>query len=320
MPHHSRRVWRASPGSLVMVIAFMAVAGLCLPALAYLIYRSQHDPVVPMVLSVLTILALLYAWRFGLHPQLRADDQGVTIRNPFRRHGFAWEDVSLIAPGENGLVIGSEEEQAEAWCVQKSNHATRQGKHTRADRISAQLFDLLEEATGPLTEQHLPGVRLRRARPYEDELLTTLERAASEAALSHVFPPEQFPYPVDTVRARWRSLLRDRQASIRLLEVEGEPVGFVAYDSSTVRHLGILPEQMRRGYGTLLLEHATSEIFDRAAPSAALWVLEDNKIARDFYLGQGWVETDDRRECAFPPGPTEMMMTKRNPAAPRRSR
>ena len=74
--------------------------------------------------------------RFGLHPRLQVTDHNVEIINPFRRYSFEWDDITVIAPGENGLLIGSEDSAAEAWCVQKSNFASRHGRVTRADRIA----------------------------------------------------------------------------------------------------------------------------------------------------------------------------------------
>ena len=93
----------------------------------YLVYRREGSPWIPGALALLAVLALLYAWRFGLHPRLVADDDGVHVRNPFSSRSFAWRDIRLVAPGENGLVIGSDDEVAEAWCVQKSNAVDRPG-------------------------------------------------------------------------------------------------------------------------------------------------------------------------------------------------
>jgi len=315
-----RRVWRAAPGTLAVVVAFMVVAAVPVPLLAYLIWSDDRGWVTPALLAGLSVVALVYAWRFGLHPRLRADATGVTVVNPFSVHRFAWDDLRVIAPGENGLVLATPDGRAEAWCVQKSNRAARKGRLTRADRITTELFELLEEHDPPL-EDAGTGLRLRRARPDESRVLTRLERAASEEALRHVFPPDRYPYPVAEVTRRWRRLLRDPRVRVVVLEKDGEPVGFVAFDDdATVRHLAVVPDHARRGYGTALLELAAAEIFDGGASRAGLWVLEDNEAARAFYRSLGWTETGDRRPCEFPPEPVEVRMERRNPAAPRRGR
>jgi ribosomal protein S18 acetylase RimI-like enzyme len=314
-----RRVWRAAPGTLAVVVVFMVVAAVPVPLLAYLIWADDRGWVTPALLAALSVVALAYAWRFGLHPRLRAEPDGVTVVNPFSVHRFAWDDLRVIAPGENGLVLATVEHRAEAWCVQKSNRSARKGRLTRADRVTAELFTLLEEHDPPLEDEET-GLRIRRARPDESRVLTRLERAASEEALRHVFPPDRHPYPVAEVTRRWRRLLRDPQLRVVVLEKDGEPVGFVAFDETTVRHLGVVPDHTRRGYGTALLEFATTEVFDGGAARAGLWVLEGNEAARAFYRAQGWTETSDRRPSEFPPAPVELRMERRNPAAPRRGR
>lgn len=313
-----RRVWRAAPGTLAVVIVFVVAAATAVPALAYLVWTSNGGWLLPALLGALSAVALLYAWRFGLHPRLRADKQGITVVNPFSSRRFDWEDIRVVAPGENGLVIASTEATVEAWCVQKSNFAARRGKLTRADRVTRELLDLLEEHDPPLEDEET-RLRIRRARPDESRLLTRLERAASEEALSHLFPPEEHPYPVTAITRRWRRLLRDPRVRIYLLEHDDDPVGFVAFDADTVRHVGVLPDHTRRGYGSALVEFAAQEIFADGAPNAHLWVLVGNAGARAFYATLRWRETADRRDCEFPPAPPEMRLERRNPTAPRRS-
>jgi len=315
----TKRVWRAAPATLTLVVLFVVVAAVAVPTLAYLVWSDRGDWLVPGLLGLLSLLALLYAWRFGLHPRLRADDSGLTVVNPFSRARFDWDELRVIAPGENGLVIASPEARAEAWCVQKSNFATRRGRLTRADRITRELFTLLEEHDPPLEDEET-GLRIRRARPDESRVLTRLERAASEEALAHVVPPEEHPYPVAEVTRRWRRLLRDPQVRVHLLEHDADPVGFVAFDATTVRHLGVAPEHTRRGYGTALLEFATTELFDAGTARAELWVPVADAGARAFCATQQWRETDGRRDGELPPAPPEMRLERRNPAAPRRGR
>jgi len=319
MSDQTRHVWRAGPVTLVLVSIFALVAAVVIPVLAYLIYRNGSTPWLPLLLLALTVLALLYVWRFGFHPRLRVTEQTVEIINPFRRYSFDWDEITVIAPGENGLLVGSEDGAAEAWCVQKSNFASRRGRLTRADRIANELLDVVELYDPPFQNDE-DGLRIRRARPDESQLLTELERAASESALVHIFPPQQYPYPVADVERRWRDLLRDRLAHTYLLEVQdNNPVGYVAFDGNTVRHLGVVPDQLRRGYGSALLEFACMEIDSGGAREAFLWVLVDNHVARAFYRARGWADTGKRRKSEHPPHPDALQMTRKNPHAPRRS-
>ncbi len=317
------RVWRAAPATLAVVGLFCVAAGVCIPVLAYLVLLREQSPALPVFLAVLAVFALGYGWRFGLHPSLRADERGVIVTNPGRRVRFGWSEINVLAPGENGLVVGSESDRAEVWCIQKSRWATRRGRRTRADRIVDELCDLQDQYDPPLEDDET-GIRIRRARWHEYGLLTRIERSASKAALGHVFPAADYPYPTIAVRRRWRRLLRDRMIQVRVLEqLEAEqlqtPVGLVAFETAgIIRHLAIVPQQFRRGYGSLLLEYATEEIFDSGTSEARLWVLVGNTAARSFYRRRGWTETDERAEAEYPPHPAELMMVRPNPSAPRR--
>ena len=313
-----RRVWRVAPASLALIILYCIAAGVCVPILAYLVLVREQSPLLSAFLAALAVVALIYGWRFGLHPSVRADESGITVRNPSRRVRISWPDVTVLAPGENGLLIASEAQRVEAWCIQKSRWASRRGRLTRADRIAGELFELLQAHDPPLEDDET-GIRIRRARWDDHGLLTQIERSASKAALAHVFPPEEYPYPTASVRRRWRRLLRDQAVHVRVLEEFGTPIGLVAFESAgRIRHLAIAPQYARRGYGALLLEYATQEMFDSGAPRAELWVLVENRDARAFYRSQGWEDTLERGDSEYPPYPREMQLARPNPAAPRR--
>jgi ribosomal protein S18 acetylase RimI-like enzyme len=316
----SRHVWRAAPGTLAAVVVLTVLATGAVAGLAYLIYQREGSPWIPGALALIALLALLYAWRFGLHPRLVADDDGVHVRNPFSSRSFAWGDITLIAPGENGLVIGSDDGVAEAWCVQKSNASIGRGRFTRADAVAHELIDALELRDPPLEDSET-GLRIRRARPDEARLLTRIERAAGEEHLEHLFPPEAFPYPVNEVTSRWRRLLHDPSARVFVL-VHGEnddALGLIAFSGGDVLHLAVVPHRTRLGYGSALLDFAVREIHDSGEHEASLWVLDGNAGARAFYRRHGWTETGERRPCRYPPHPEELRMAKQVRSRPRRA-
>ena len=315
----SRRVWRAGLPTLLIVGIFAGVIGIALPVLAYLIYRREQTPWLPVVLLVLAALTLLYAWRYGLHPKIWTRGHVLRIDNPWRHYEFDWDDITLIAPGENGLVVASDDQVAEAWCVQKSTAATKKGRFTRADRIASSLLDILDLYHPPISDEET-GLRIRRARPHESAVLTRIERATSKLNLAHVFPADQFPYPTDAVAKRWRQLLHDRSSRVHILEWFDKPVGYVAFNADTILHLGVDPKHLRRGYGSALLEFASLEIFDAGISVAQAWVLVDNHAARAFFRSHGWRDTPERRDCKYLPRPKQLKMMRQNPSAPRRSR
>ncbi|WP_161962529.1 GNAT family N-acetyltransferase [Nocardioides speluncae] len=148
----------------------------------------------------------------------------------------------------------------------------------------------------------------RRATDADAPALTELERAANLAALGHVFPPERYPFPADDVLARWHLVLADPDAETWLAG-GAKPVAFVAYDSSTLRHLAVHPDAWGTGLARAAAEMATAAIRGRGADLAELWCLVDNTRARGLYEHLGWVATADRQEAPWAPHPAEMRYT-----------
>jgi len=138
-------------------------------------------------------------------------------------------------------------------------------------------------------------------------LLLSLEKAASTAALGHVFGDR--PFPDDDVLARWRIVLDDPGASVAL-DVEGdEPIGYAAYGDGWLRHFGYRPGWWGVGRAVTLHDHAVSELRE-GDPTRVLrlWVLVDNQRARRFYLHRGWVDTGVRDAEVFAPYPEKMQL------------
>jgi hypothetical protein len=63
---------------------------------------------------------------------------------------------------------------------------------------------------------------VRDSGPHEAETSFRIQKAASLAALAHVFPPEEFPYPDDAVRARWQEF----PGRVFVAERDGVPAGW----------------------------------------------------------------------------------------------
>lgn len=152
-----------------------------------------------------------------------------------------------------------------------------------------------------------PELLIHRATQADAETLTALEQRASAAALGHVFPPGDHPYPVADVTVRWAERLADRTVRVRIAEIDGEPVGYLAYRAELILHLGVAPDRQRHGYGRALMDYATRDI-RREHDEVDLWVLRDHETARKFYREYGFVDTDQERPCEYPPRPVEMKM------------
>ena len=72
--------------------------------------------------------------------------------------------------------------------------------------------------------------------------------------------------------------------------VDEEPVGIVSVTKSMIEDLYVLPDRQNKGYGTALLEYATSQCTE----TPTLWILENNSEAKRFYNKRGFKETGRR--------------------------
>ncbi|HEY9293403.1 MAG TPA: GNAT family N-acetyltransferase [Microlunatus sp.] len=320
------KIWRCAPSTIGLVTVLMVVIGIAVPAAAVislLLGVTAFGGQQVLVLSILGLLALLtlfFGWRLALHPRLIIDGDQLKIINPFQRRSFDLADVTLLTPGGDGMIVGTVDGEAEAWCVQKPTGAIRAGRRTRADGICDEVSGARDRFHRPLLEQDDVAM-IRFAHPGEEELLTELERSASLARLGHIFPPEDFPYPDESVQQRWRAVLTDRTKQTMIAEVDGRPAGYAAWSGSTLLHLGVAEPYQRRGVGSALLRATEEELFaDPSIPEIELWVLKDNDSARAFYRDHGWSQTADEREAEFPPYPLEMRLARDNPHLARRGR
>jgi len=311
---------------MALVIVLMVIVGIAIPGAAVTglttgltAFGGQATPVLTII-GGLAVIVLVFGWRLGLHPKLVLDDDQIEVVNPFHRRRFELADVTVIEPSGDGLLIGSPQWQAEAWCVQKSIAATRSHRPTRADTIADYLRTLRDSHHLPDPDPDSP-LHLRFARRGEEDLLTGLERSASLARLGHVFPPQTHPYPTDDVRRRWQQVLGDRTRLTMIAEFGGTPAGYVCYGQQVIHHLGVAEDFQRHGIGTALLQAAEDDLFaDLSTPEISLWVLAANGVARRFYVERGWTETAAARTSEFPPYPGEIKMSCPNPHIARRGR
>lgn len=149
----------------------------------------------------------------------------------------------------------------------------------------------------------------RPARGSDLTALVELERAASQAALAHVFPPDRYPYPVAAVRDRWADVLADPGVHVDVVDTPEGPSAlscFVAYDDHRLRHLGVAPSAWGRGLGAEAVRHAEDRIRVAGSQRAVLWVLADNTRARRLYERLGWQPTGREQRAEFSPYPLEV--------------
>jgi GNAT superfamily N-acetyltransferase len=149
-------------------------------------------------------------------------------------------------------------------------------------------------------------MNMRAATPADAEALFTIQRTAALAAYAHVFPPAEYPYPDDAVRAEWQRRLADGVTQTLIAEREGRAQGYVAYAPELLASLYVLPEAQGAGVGSALHDAALAAQPALGATVCRLWVLEQNHQARAFYEHRGWRADGRRRQATYPPYPEEV--------------
>ena len=144
------------------------------------------------------------------------------------------------------------------------------------------------------------SVSIRPSGRDEAETHFALQRAASLAGLSHIFPAAEFPYPDEAVRERWRVF----PGVVLLAEQEGVAVGVAALDACWLHGLYVVPEAWGTGVALALQDAALAAMPDCA--EVKLWVLEENRRARRFYEKHGWRPSGESRVVEYPPSPLDV--------------
>jgi putative acetyltransferase len=67
-------------------------------------------------------------------------------------------------------------------------------------------------------------------------------------------------------------------------EVDGEVVGYIAFNDDWITHLFVHPDHQGQGHGPALLAQAMADRRPRQ-----LWTFQKNTRARKFYEARGWV-------------------------------
>jgi GNAT superfamily N-acetyltransferase len=150
------------------------------------------------------------------------------------------------------------------------------------------------------------SIEIRPAHTGDAEALAEIQRAASLAALAHIFPPERYPFPTDDVRERWREAVADPGARVVVAEESGALVGLAGVHADWLDGLYVVPDRWGMGVARSLHDHALSLVEGLGSSMCRLWVLEHNARARRFYERLGWYENGDTRVVPFPPNPIDV--------------
>jgi putative acetyltransferase len=149
-------------------------------------------------------------------------------------------------------------------------------------------------------------LEIREARTDEAQSLAAVQEFASVAALSHIFPPERYPYPRDAIRARWTEALADPSKRLLIAVTGNEPAGAAFVSADWLEGLYVVPEQWGSGLAGSLHDRALEAVRELGSTRCHLWVLEENLRARRFYERRGWRENGETRVVEYPPNPLDV--------------
>jgi GNAT superfamily N-acetyltransferase len=119
--------------------------------------------------------------------------------------------------------------------------------------------------------------------------------------LAHVYPPDEYPFPDDAVRERWRTM----RGRVLVAERDGVAVGVAAVEARWLNGLYVHPDDWGTG-AAALLHAAAVEAIAAAHDEAKLWVLAENRRARRFYEKHGWRPNGETRVVEYPPHPLDL--------------
>lgn len=142
-------------------------------------------------------------------------------------------------------------------------------------------------------------LRIRQAGPADAEAVAQIQTRTWRSAYLGMLPHEVLVGFGEAQGAGFwhRVLARGGTGdSVLLAEFDRQPVGFVS--SGPIREripgyagefyaLYVLPEAQGCGFGTALLAHAGRALIRQRWLGAAVWVLEDNHLGRQFYESLG---------------------------------
>lgn len=104
----------------------------------------------------------------------------------------------------------------------------------------------------------------------------------------------------------WAERIADPEWPVFVIDEEGQCVAFCQMipsrddddDPRSVGHitsLHVLPQLRSRGYGRALMDHVLAEFRRRGFVAVTLWVLEENRPARQFYEKYGFRQDNGTR-------------------------
>jgi GNAT superfamily N-acetyltransferase len=161
------------------------------------------------------------------------------------------------------------------------------------------------------------SLSIRNASCADAAAIAAVQVDASRAAYGSFAPPGYFEgFTVSRRTTAWRTIIADQADRERLIvgEESEHSAGYAHFgcsrDAGATSSVGelyslyVAPAHWQRGFGTQLLQASVCGLAHMHFDTATLWVLAQNRRAREFYERFGW--TPDGAEKQAHPAMTEI--------------
>lgn len=144
---------------------------------------------------------------------------------------------------------------------------------------------------------------LRPALVSEVPELVAMQEIAAVAALSHIFPQDEYPFPRAAVEAGWVAEIGRPDVDVFVVSERGRIKGFAAVRADELLHFGTAIDTWGSGLAARMNDEVLSRLAAAGHASAWLRVFEQNHRARRFYEKVGWRPTSRTSRGNYPPYP-----------------
>ncbi|MCO6051203.1 GNAT family N-acetyltransferase [Mesorhizobium sp. RP14(2022)] len=139
-------------------------------------------------------------------------------------------------------------------------------------------------------------IDIRKAEPADAGSIAAVHEAAWRNAYSGIIPYRALNTMIGRRGARWWTGALGRAASVLVVEMEGDVVGYATLGRNRARELPqageiyelyLSPECQGVGLGSRLFTAARERLQANGLKGLVVWALEENLNALDFYRGRG---------------------------------
>src|SRR5690606_40311087 len=139
-------------------------------------------------------------------------------------------------------------------------------------------------------------IDIRRAQPSDAEAIAEVHHDAWRGAYAGIIPHKALTTMINRRGRTWWADAIRRAASVLVVEIGGEVVGYATLGRNRARELPqqgeiyelyVRPEYQGIGLGTRLFAAARDRLAAHGLTGLVVWALEDNAGATRFYAGAG---------------------------------